>query len=43
MEKTRRKVTGRRRLARARLRKKIGAGPVEVGERKWSCEDLYKR
>jgi len=31
----------RRRLARARLRKAFETGLVEVGERKWSRDDLY--
>jgi hypothetical protein len=34
---------GRRRLARARLKKKMEAGLVEVGERKWTRDDLYER
>ena len=34
---------GRRRLARARLKKKIDAGLVSVGERKWTRDDLYER
>jgi hypothetical protein len=34
---------GRRRLARARLRSMFEAGLVEVGERKWSRDDLYDR
>lgn len=34
---------GRRRLARTRLRKAFGRGLVEVGDRKWSREDLYDR
>jgi hypothetical protein len=34
---------GRRRLARARLRKAFETGLVEVGERNWSRNDLYER
>jgi hypothetical protein len=34
---------GRRRLARARLRKAFETGLVEVGDRKWSRDDLYDR
>jgi len=34
---------GRRRLARARLRRAFETGLVEVGERKWSRDDLYDR
>jgi hypothetical protein len=34
---------GRRRVARARLRKAFETGLVEVGERKWSRDDLYDR
>ena len=33
----------RRRLARARLRKAFETGLVEVGDRKWSRDDLYDR
>ena len=33
----------RRRLARARLRKAFETGLVEVGDRKWSREELYDR
>jgi hypothetical protein len=33
----------RRRLARARLRKTFETGLVEVGDRKWSRDDLYDR
>jgi len=33
----------RRRLARARLRKAFEAGLVEVGDRRWSRDDLYER
>ena len=33
----------RRRLARARLRKAFERGLVEVGDRKWSRDDLYDR
>jgi hypothetical protein len=32
----------RRRLARARLRKVFATGLVEVGDRKWSRDDLYR-
>jgi hypothetical protein len=35
--------SGGRRLARARLRKALEEGLVEVGDRKWSRDDLYKR
>jgi hypothetical protein len=34
---------GRRRLARVRLRKAFETGLVEVGDRKWSRDDLYDR
>jgi len=34
---------GRRRLARARLRKALETGLVEVGDRTWSRDDLYDR
>ncbi len=34
---------GRRRLARARLRKAFETGLVGVGKRKWSRDDLYDR
>jgi hypothetical protein len=34
---------GRRRLARARLRKTFEAGLVNVGERSWTREDLHER
>ena len=34
---------GRRRLAQARLGKVFERGLVEVGERKWSRDDLYDR
>jgi hypothetical protein len=33
----------RRRLARARLRKAFETGLVEVGDRKWSRDELYNR
>ena len=33
----------RRRLARARLRQAFETGLVEVGDRKWSRDDLYER
>jgi hypothetical protein len=33
----------RRRLARARLTKAFETGLVEVGDRKWSRDDLYDR
>jgi hypothetical protein len=33
----------RRRLARARLGKVFEAGLVEIGNRKWSRDDLYDR
>jgi hypothetical protein len=33
----------RRRLARARLRKAFETGLVDVGDRKWSRDDLYDR
>jgi hypothetical protein len=33
----------RRRLARARLRKAFETGIVEIGDRKWSRDDLYER
>ena len=33
----------RRRLARARLRKALETGLVEVGDRQWSRDDLYER
>jgi hypothetical protein len=32
-----------RRVARARLKKAFETGLVEVGERKWSRDDLYER
>jgi hypothetical protein len=35
--------TGRRRLARARLKKVLETGLVEVGDRNWSRDDLYDR
>ncbi len=34
---------GRRRLAGARLRKAFETGLVEIGDRKWSRDDLYGR
>jgi hypothetical protein len=34
---------GQRRLAKARLKKAFETGLVEVGERKWSRDDLYDR
>ncbi|MGD0619730.1 MAG: hypothetical protein ABSB67_18945 [Bryobacteraceae bacterium] len=34
---------GRRRLARARLKKRFEAGLVHVGRRKWTRDDLYER
>jgi hypothetical protein len=34
---------GRRRVARARLKKTFESGIVEVGDRTWSREDLYER
>jgi hypothetical protein len=34
---------GRRRLAKARLRTMFETGIVEVGDRKWSRDDLYDR
>jgi hypothetical protein len=34
---------GRRRLARARLKKLLETGLVEVGDRKWTRDDLYDR
>lgn len=33
----------RRRLAKARLRQMFETGIVEVGDRKWSRDDLYDR
>ena len=33
----------RRRLARARLKKAFETGLVDVGDRKWSRDDLYER
>jgi hypothetical protein len=33
----------RRRLARARLRQAFDTGLVEVGDRKWSRDELYER
>jgi len=34
---------GRRRLARARIRKALESGLVEVGDRTWNRDDLYDR
>jgi hypothetical protein len=34
---------GRRRLAKARLKTMFETGIVEVGDRKWSRDDLYDR
>ena len=34
---------GRRRLARARLKKTFETGLVDVGDRNWSRDDLYDR
>ena len=34
---------GRRRLARARLKKAFETGLVDIGERTWSRADLYER
>ena len=34
---------GRRRLAGARLRQAFDTGLVQVGDRKWSRDDLYER
>ena len=34
---------GRRRLARARLRKIFDTGLVDIGDRTWSRDDLYDR
>jgi hypothetical protein len=34
---------GRRRLAKARLRTMFETGIVDVGDRKWSRDDLYDR
>ena len=36
-------ATGRKRLARARLRTAFEAGLVEVGDRHWKRDDLYER
>ena len=33
----------RRRVARIRLRQAFKTGLVEIGKRKWSCDDLYAR
>jgi hypothetical protein len=35
--------SGRRRLARARLKKSFETGLVEVGERTWTRDELYDR
>jgi hypothetical protein len=35
--------SGRRRLARARLRKTFETGLVKVGKRTWTRDDLYER
>jgi hypothetical protein len=35
--------TGRRRMARARLKAAFDKGLVTVGDRNWSREDLYER
>jgi len=35
--------SGRRRIARARLKKAFNSGLVEVGDRNWSRDDLYAR
>ena len=35
--------TGRKRLARSRLRAAFEAGLIEVGDRRWSRDDLYER
>jgi len=35
--------SGRRRMARARLKKAFETGLVEVGDRTWSRDDLYDR
>ncbi|MGA3020012.1 MAG: hypothetical protein ABSF62_23075 [Bryobacteraceae bacterium] len=35
--------SGRRRLARARLRQAFETGLVEVGDRNWSRDELYER
>ena len=35
--------SGRKRLARARLKKAFETGLVEVGDRNWSRDDLYDR
>ena len=34
---------GRRRLARARLRKAFETGLVDIGDRTWTRDDLYER
>jgi hypothetical protein len=33
----------RRRLARARLKKAFETGLIDIGDRKWSRDDLYER
>jgi hypothetical protein len=35
--------TGRKRLARARLRAAFATGLIEVGDRHWRRDDLYER
>ena len=35
--------TGRKRLARSRLRSAFEVGLIEVGDRRWRREDLYER
>jgi hypothetical protein len=35
--------SGRRRAAKARLRRRLQSGLVEAGERNWVREDLYER
>jgi hypothetical protein len=35
--------SGRRRIARARLKKAFGKGLIKTGERNWSREDLHER
>jgi len=35
--------TGRKRLARSRLRSAFEVGLIEVGDRHWRREDLYER
>jgi hypothetical protein len=36
-------AASRRRLARARLKQAFETGRVEVGDRKWSRDELYER